>query len=154
MKTCRKCNQQKELTEFFKDANMPDGHRKDCKACKMQATYEWRAKNLDKYNTSMRAYQKAHPEARYGSEIKRHYGCTLEQYNAMLIAQQGKCAICDTLHNPAVKKGRLYVDHCHKTKKIRALLCSACNCMLGYAKDDTRIMLEAVAYLKRHTCQP
>lgn len=38
MKKCKKCLVEKKLTEFFKDAKMPDGHRNDCKQCKMQGS--------------------------------------------------------------------------------------------------------------------
>lgn len=149
-KTCNKCNTLKKIDEFFTDKAMADGKGSICKECKTAGVYAWREKNKDQYNQSQRAYQAAHPEMRYGVEIKRRYGCTLEQYNEMLIAQNGKCVICDTLHNPVEKKGRLYVDHCHKTGKVRALLCGACNSMLGYAKDDTRVLAEAIAYLVKH----
>lgn len=152
MKTCNKCKIEKSLTEFFKDkANKTDGHYSICKKCKMTGTYKWREEHRDQYNQTQRAFQKrACPERRYGTEIKRRYGCTLEQYNVMLIAQGGACAICKKLHNPAEKKGRLYVDHCHTTEVVRALLCGACNSMIGYANDDTRVLLEAVAYLTKH----
>lgn len=150
-KSCNKCSLTKSIDLFFKDKAMSDGHSSICKECKKADVYKWREANKDKYNADMRAYQKTVcPQKRYGAEIKRRYGCTLEMYNAMLVRQEGACALCGKLHNPAEKKGRLYVDHCHKTGKIRALLCGACNSMLGYAKDDTRILLEAVAYIKRH----
>lgn len=135
MKICNKCKAQKPLNEFFKDKNnKTDGHYSICKVCKTAGTYKWREHNRDKYNETQRSFQRGYTsEERYGHEIKRRYGCTLEQYNAMLVAQEGKCALCSTLHNPAEKKGRLFVDHCHTNGKVRALLCSACNSMLGYA---------------------
>jgi len=34
MKTCSKCKQEKELTEFWKDRSRPDGHRSCCIKCK------------------------------------------------------------------------------------------------------------------------
>lgn len=150
-KTCNKCNLNQPLDSFFKDKNnKTDGRYSICKVCKQNGTYAWREANRDKYNETQRSFQRGlTPEQRYGSEIKRRYGCTLEQYNAMLTAQEGKCAVCSKLHNPAEKKGRLFVDHCHNSGEVRALLCSACNSMLGYAKDDTRVMAEAIAYLVR-----
>lgn len=150
-KVCTQVNPQ-PLDNFFKDKNnKTDGHYSICKDCKKKSTYKWRDANKDKYNESQRTFQRGYTsEERYGHEIKRRYGCTLEQYNVMLTAQAGACAICKCLHNPAVKKGRLFVDHCHKTGAVRALLCSGCNSLLGYAKDDSRILLEAVAYLGRH----
>lgn len=151
-KRCNKCLEVKPISMFYNDIANSDGYYSLCKSCKTEKTMQWRSNNKEHYNKTQRDYQATvHPEKRYGHEIKRRYGCTLEQYNVMLTKQEGKCALCDTLHNPAVKKGRLFVDHCHKTGNVRALLCSGCNSMLGYAKDDTRILLEAVAYIKRHT---
>lgn len=150
MKTCNSCKLEKAFDQFFKAKNSSDGYYTICKACKKKRTYEWRDNNRDLYNAGARAWGQANPERRYTHEIKRRYGCTLEQYNAMLTAQGGACAICSKLHNPAEKRGRLYVDHCHKSGKVRALLCRGCNSMLGYALDDTRVLAEAIAYLTRH----
>lgn len=131
-KSCNKCRTVKPGKEFFRESGSKDGLGTVCKACKTEATYAWREKNKEHYNKTVRDYNKTVPaEIRYGHEIKRRYGCTLEQYNAMLIAQEGKCAICDTMHNPAVKKGRLFVDHCHETGEVRQLLCSACKLYVG-----------------------
>ncbi len=152
-KECNKCKQIKPISMFYKDIANIDGHYsmcKPCKPCKTTKTMEWRTKNTEKYNKSQQNYSKANPEMRYGVQIKRRYGCTLEQYNQMLINQKGACYICQSLHNPAKKKGRLYVDHCHKTGKVRALLCHHCNCMLGYAKDNIEVLLKAVEYLRKN----
>lgn len=147
---CAQTNPQ-PIDNFYNDKrNKKDGKYPICKACKATRVYKWRDENRDQYNASAKQWGQRNTEKRYGSEIKRRYGCTLEMYNTLLVRQEGKCAICSVLHNPAEKKGRLYVDHCHATGKIRALLCKHCNSMLGYAKDDTRIMLEAVAYIVRH----
>lgn len=150
-KCCNKCSKTKPISAFFADKAMRDGKSSICKDCKRENVYKWREANKDKYNADMRAYQKANPEMRYGVEIKRRYGCTLEEYNKKLIEQEGKCDICGCLHNPADKKGRLYVDHCHKSRRVRALLCKHCNSMLGYAKDDVDTLSLAIEYLKKHS---
>ena len=50
----------------------------------------------------------------------------------------------------ANKKGikRLAVDHCHKTGKIRGLLCSTCNLMIGNAYDNPEILRSGANYLE------
>jgi hypothetical protein len=151
MKTCNKCKKEKSLSEYFNDKAATDGKYSICKECKQQSTYKWRANNKEKYNNGAKDWRRNNPEKEYGHEIKRRYGCTLEMYNNMLVQQDGACAICRKLHDPAIKKGRLSVDHCHKTGKIRALLCGACNSALGYLKDDVELMLKAIEYIKRHT---
>ncbi len=81
--------------------------------------------------------------------LKRKFGLTGEQYDAMVAAQGGVCAIC---RNPetATRQGivkLLAVDHCHATGKIRGLLCNACNAMLGHGRDDVTLLKAAIAYL-------
>ena len=54
------------------------------------------------------------------SHLKRKYGLTLEEYDAMLEAQGGVCAICG---EPRPEERTLHVDHDHETGAIRGLLC-------------------------------
>src|ERR1700682_4474861 len=49
--------------------------------------------------------------------LKKHYGMSLEDYDVMMARQHGACAICER------KFKKLCVDHCHKTRKLRRLLC-------------------------------
>lgn len=85
--------------------------------------------------------------ARTPGERDRHYqktyGITLAQYNEMLIAQDGRCAICGAV------TARLLVDHCHTTGKVRGLLCGPCNTGLGLFRDSVGALTKAVQYLKR-----
>ena len=75
--------------------------------------------------------------------LKAEYGLTLAQYEALRVGQRGKCAICGAL-------GRLCVDHCHKTGKVRGLLCSQCNYSLVGAieKNGLKNTEKALKYLK------
>lgn len=58
------------------------------------------------------------------------YGITLEDYNQILAQQAEKCAICGK-HQSEFNYD-LYVDHDHKTNKVRGLLCCGCNTGLGH----------------------
>jgi hypothetical protein len=77
------------------------------------------------------------------------YGLTLEQYDALLAAQGGVCAICC---KPSTI--RLAVDHDHLTGRLRGLLCFRCNAGLGNFGDDTDALASAVAYLGKGRVQP
>lgn len=72
------------------------------------------------------------------------YGITLEDYEKKYLEQEGKCEVCK---NP---QPTLFVDHNHKTGKIRGLLCPSCNAGLGCFKDSTKIMQNAVIYLHKY----
>jgi len=64
----------------------------------------------------------------------------------MQAAQTG-CAIC---HGPPPRRsGRYHVDHDHKTKKVRGLLCNNCNVLVGMARENPDVLQEAIAYLAR-----
>lgn len=43
-------------------------------------------------------------------------------------AQGGVCALCD--NGPSTE--RLFVDHDHRTGRVRALLCRSCNYKVGW----------------------
>lgn len=86
------------------------------------------------------------PNYPYSHYIKKMYGITVEDYNRLLGEQRGLCAICmqpETRPN----RERLCIDHCHKTGKIRGLLCQKCNSALGYMKDDPATLQRAITYL-------
>ena len=90
-----------------------------------------------------------------GFHLRRNYKMTQADYDAMLIAQKGVCAICKKLETQVIKRtGRvkeLSVDHAHdESQKIRGLVCSKCNLILGYANDDPALLRAAIAYLESH----
>ena len=65
------------------------------------------------------------------SLLKKNYGMSLEEYAAKLAGQGGVCVICLEGHEKS-----LCVDHDHKTRKLRDLLCTNCNVGLGNYNDD------------------
>lgn len=71
---------------------------------------------------------------------------TKQAYDGMYVAQNGCCVICGR-HQSEFRK-RLCIDHCHKTNKIRGLLCINCNTGLGHFKDNPQILANAIEYLK------
>jgi len=77
--------------------------------------------------------------------LKSKYNLTSEQFLDMYYTQKGCCAICGI--NESELKYSLGVDHCHKTKKVRGLLCNKCNTALGYMNDDVEAVLNMAAYL-------
>jgi len=106
-------------------------------------------KNHEKSLANRRTYAK-----QTNSSLKM-YGLSIEQYNALLNKQNGVCAICSReckVQSKRFKEGKsnrpLIIDHCHKTNKIRGLLCSNCNIMIGMAEDNINLLQKAIDYLK------
>lgn len=76
------------------------------------------------------------------------YGKTLIDYDKLLVAQNYRCAICNK--NITEFKRGLAIDHDHKTGEVRGLLCFCCNMALGYFKDDTDLLNNAIKYLNKY----
>lgn len=82
----------------------------------------------------------------------KKYGLNVSQYNEMIKIQNNLCKICNKsetiidIRNNTIKD--LTIDHCHKTGKIRGLLCSKCNKGLGLFYEDPILFEIALNYLK------
>jgi Recombination endonuclease VII len=77
--------------------------------------------------------------------FREKFGITPAEYDALLAAQNGRCAICQ--NKP--RKRALAIDHNHKTKVIRGLLCTRCNHhLLGSAHESVEMLQRAINYLK------
>lgn len=76
--------------------------------------------------------------------IKRRYGLTQSQFEAMLCAQGNCCAIC---RSPLTDGKRVHVDHDHRTDRVRGLLCIGCNSGLGKLGDSKDGLERAWRYL-------
>jgi hypothetical protein len=98
------------------------------------------SKACQRTTPEMRAYQIA-------INRKRLYGIAAEEYDALLVAQGNRCAICGSPDWPG-KDNRPHVDHNHETGQIRGLLCGPCNVGLGQFKDDPERLRAAIRYLE------
>lgn len=117
---------------------------------------KWREDNRDKLLKQKREWyykNKEHQrELARKNNRKKWYGLEHVDYLRMLEIQNYCCAICgkpETTKNPSGGIKPLAVDHCHKTGKIRGLLCNTCNTALGKFKDDPSILQSAINYLNR-----
>lgn len=101
-------------------------------------------------NAADRARYAAGREVRaYGGERKVG-GLPVSEFNRMLVDQGGVCKVCKRPPNDK----QLAVDHCHKTGKVRGLLCTACNFAIGLFQDDPETCEAAAAYLRNPTPPP
>lgn len=98
----------------------------------------------------MREYRKKNLRYQHAMNLRK-YGITLQDYDEMYAAQNGKCAICGT--DVPGGPGRFSVDHCHKSGRVRALLCTWCNCGLGNFKDNPARLEKAAKYIRTFEAQ-
>lgn len=65
------------------------------------------------------------PSSRRDSYLRKHYAITEDEYNILLAVGGSGCWACGKIPEPG--KPRLHVDHNHRNKNVRALLCWHCN---------------------------
>ena len=132
MKECTKCGQSKELTEFGKKANNPTGLQPQCRLCIKSYNKKHTISNLTKRRDFL---------------LRKTYGITLQERDAMAEAQGHRCEICN-IEEKHVTNQRLCVDHDHDTGAVRALLCSKCNAAIGLLQVSSDFTFKAAIYLQ------
>jgi hypothetical protein len=160
IRTCKDCGATKPLGDFAIHRRV-DGEplrRPSCKKCYAAYMRDYFARNPEqkaKDRARTKRYHELHPTLKKETKLRLSYGMTLEEYDAMLAAQNGVCAICnceDTNIDKRTGKNRaLAVDHCHETGAIRGLLCGDCNRAIGMAKESTAILSRMISYLSNRS---
>jgi hypothetical protein len=84
----------------------------------------------------------------WAANIWKKYGITVADYDRMWARQGGRCAVCGKLFTEQSR--RAAVDHCHRTGKVRALLCARCNTTLGAAQDDPLTLRALADYVEAY----
>ena len=159
MKRCSKCGELKSLDQYYAAKGCRDGLRGDCKSCfaaRAKARYAEKSDEIKAYvkrwqqeNAEyVRAYRKRRRQEIRGlgrnAYLKRVFGITLEDFEAMLSAQGGGCAICG---RAAPEGTSLHVDHDHETGVVRGLLCFTCNGALGMFTENEEYLARATDYV-------
>ena len=80
------------------------------------------------------------------SRIKKEYGITEEDFNKLINLQNNKCSIC----KGELNNKNTHIDHCHKTGKVRSLLCNKCNQAIGLFNENLEKIESAINYLRIH----
>lgn len=100
-----------------------------CKTCKTA--------QQSLYNPPTRTH-----EYHRNANLKRNYGITSADYDAMLTRQGGVCAICKKPSDQS-----FHVEHDHESGLVRGLCCSRCNHVLGHSKESQETLFAAQIYL-------
>jgi hypothetical protein len=129
---CRVCQVDKALDAFRISYRAPR-RRRTCRECERQRSAEL---HLAKSGERRAYYQKLRC---------RRYGLTPADFDRMLAAQQGNCAVCG---QPLGERHQT-IDHCHRTGKVRGIVHAPCNLVLGNAREDIEVLRGAIAYLTR-----
>lgn len=163
-KICTKCGEYKSRVEYNRNSRRSDDMGIWCKPCHRAYCNDWRKRPEVKARIAKNALARYHalPEdekrrrnrshVKYEGRLRRLYGLNSDEYERLLAAQDGVCAICGV--PPQVR--RLAVDHDHACcpgetscgKCVRGLLCTPCNVRVGVLENVTWVE-GANAYLKR-----
>ena len=134
-RVCRKCGLDKNLLADFymcrKDPTLASSYSYECKECTIKRTVRYNKENFKSVRSQY---------------LKRSYGMTFEEFDAMLSDQGNCCAICKT-KQPGGRAQRFNVDHNHKTGEVRGLLCKSCNIALGEVKENIHTLQAMIEYL-------
>lgn len=154
---CYVCKRFQVASKFRACPTRSTGIRSSCLNCEPieYAAYESRRKSEGRKRgpggTSTGRHAKIHAERRAHSYwLWYSYRISVAEYDAMLDAQNGVCAICEGPPNGSgSKNGRFHVDHNERTGQVRGLLCGNCNHGLGKFCDDPKRLRRAAKYLER-----
>lgn len=160
----KKCSQCGIIgNKFNKNKNRKDGYEHRCQPCSIKNGREYREKVRKIGDT----YQTRDPNrvrrtiVDWRNENKdrirsykqrvwfKKYNLSIHERKQMIINQNNKCAICER-DGETLKKG-LSVDHCHRTGKVRSLLCTHCNTGLGRYFDNPILLMKAARYIINHS---
>lgn len=136
---CSKCRAV-QPDENFRFEPSRQRRRASCNSCETKRARDYRRNRKEHF----RSYAKGRyvQSNRWAAHLARKYGIDENRYFEMLYEQGGACAICKNLFDD-----KLHVDHCHKTGRVRGLLCPPCNRLLGCARDDKTVLRSAMEYL-------
>ena len=139
------------------DPNYVDGRKMRPKMSEDERLARNREKSLRYYHSNLERVRKKHreyakarhaadPSLKRRSKLKANYGMTPEEWQAMFEAQGCRCAICGS-DEPNAKAG-WNTDHCHKSGRVRFILCAHCNRGLGAFRDNPDWMRKAADMLE------
>jgi hypothetical protein len=144
-KVCSRCQVERSTTDYVRNAQSRDGLHPWCRPCRKASRQAFYATNREHALEQQR-----------WKTVKHRYGVTQEQFDALLAAQGGRCAICGRGQTDS-RGARLCIDHDHRCcpgpsscgECIRGLLCTPCNLAIGYMQDEPARLERAVDYLRK-----
>lgn len=139
---CSVCKQILPASEFYPHRRMKNGLQSSCRKC-VRKWHKERPEYVKKKNAAFKAKNPT-----YGRDRNRmvKFGLTPSRVEEMRIMQKGKCPGCH-----AELQGRnLCVDHCHKSGRVRGLLCMSCNVSIGRLGDNPETLRRLAFYLEIH----
>ena len=131
MNPCKKCGSTEKYTTS-----------RHCKPCRLEYAKQHRPKTKEARSAYMKAYNLKNKDRIRDAKFQRKYGLTLTEYDLLWEKQGRKCYVCWATDRT------FHLDHCHKTNKVRGILCSQCNHAIGLFQDNPNHMRRAADYVE------
>lgn len=161
-KKCSRCKKEYNIINFCNSSYSKDGKRSACKFCDKELNEQVRTNSVklerrrakqrkaarsEKRREQVRKWQSSETGqiACFNANLKSKYGITIDIHNTMMEKQKNACGACRVL---LLDRKHAHVDHCHKTNRVRGILCSACNKALGFAHDRIDKLEGLLSYLR------
>lgn len=132
-KCCTRCNRLLPGSMFYTDNGSADKLTYRCRDCFRE--YAQAAKSNPDVRARKRQYQRV-----------RYYGTDVAGLDYTRCAAC-RCAVSET---GSSQSERPHIDHCHRTGKVREVLCRGCNLALGNVNDSTERLQQLLTYLHKH----
>lgn len=141
-KKCTRCGEEKPISNFYVERRYKGKpyYNARCKPCACEVAKEWR---IRKYGSNERGHR--------ALWLKHKYNLDIDEYDRKIDEQGGICPICKRSPESHPKSTRYKffpVDHCHRTGKIRGIICHDCNLAIGLLQEDVDRIGRIVSYLR------
>ena len=148
MKLCKRCCKVRPLTDFYKALNK----EARCKECVSEIRKKNYLRDRDKVLIRVSKYRNENPEKIRDTKLKQAYGVGIKYFEAKLKEQGNVCGSCkqSVKSKWRGKEVNMALDHDHKTKRPRGVLCIRCNRALGLLKEDSIIIQGLLDYIKKY----
>jgi hypothetical protein len=126
-------------------------HYKQNRSKILRRMKKYRNKNRKRINRQIRIwYHKG--KWRFMKKVWRwmqEYGLTPEQVRSLFRYQKGRCAVCGARKSVEGRWDTLNIDHEHnRLKRVRGLLCTLCNRILGALERRPKVLKQCVPFQK------
>jgi hypothetical protein len=135
-----------------------EANKERLRASRSEYQKQWYQRNKEAAKERAATQRRLNPaKAKENAWRCQQIDCTFDLFQKLYAEQQGLCAICgnpETAKDPrtGVVKS-LAVDHCHKTGRVRGLLCHRCNKALGFFDDSIKVLQQSIVYLRKNDPQ-
>lgn len=139
-KICNTCGVLKPRDAYYKTSR--DGMRGLCKPCYLAKRFRQLRSDPIKWAQHLENNRKIGRRHGRKYQLKNLYSLSMPDYTLMKVTQNGHCFICGEFRGE-----KLVVDHNHRTRAVRKLLCQRCNTFVGFVETRPDLLSRVLDYV-------